>query len=131
MPEGVGYGINEQFSSAGKSVIYIGKHLYALSGNVTTDNNAADLLNFKTGNSYAYCDWEIGYGGQTGDDYQWILYLNEIAISSIVQDQSKLLGDLPRKILIPPQSTVRITGANVSDTTNNAIWAVVVGRVYG
>jgi len=110
--------------------IYLGEHLYGFSGNVTTDDNAQDLLNFTTGKTYAVCDWEIGYGGQTGDDYQWILYLNGIQVASIVQDQSKLLGDLPRKIIIPPLTTVRITGVNVSDTSSNAIWAIIVGRVY-
>jgi len=135
MPEGVGYlGSNTQFSGAGLGVYYINgiknKYLYAYSGSVNVDTTETDLLNFQTGNSIGMCSWEGGYNSTTNADYSFVAYINGILVARFIHDLKSNVSGQPRTLLLPPNSLVRITGQNTGDSSTNAIWSHIIGKVH-
>jgi len=123
-------GSNTQFTTAGLGVTYIKEWLYAYSGSIAVDNTETDLLNFNTGATFAVCSWEGGYNNTSNDDYSFVAYINGILVARFIHDLKVGNTSQPRKLLIPPNSLVRITGQNTANTNTNAIWSHIIGRVY-
>ena len=58
-----------------------------------------------------------------------ILYLNGIAVEQM-SAESKYETNVPRKLVIPPLTNVKITGKNIESSSTNDVGAIIAGRVY-
>ena len=131
MPEGVGYG-TQNTVSIGLNLNIIGRHAYAYSGSVNTDNNETDLLDFTTGNTYMVGKCQPSNNFTGGTDSQFKIYIDGILV--MVTHLASSSTGTPfeeMELIIPPYSTVRVTGANATDSGTIAVMAAITGRIYG
>jgi len=134
MPEGVGYG-PQYTASTGLTLNYIGSHCYALSGAVPCNNNETTLLEFTTAsNSYIVANAQVDYATTIvyTEDVGFQIYFNGTPIYRTALTSAT--GTTPTEeieLLIPPGTTVKITGINLTNTSNRDCAANIVGRIYG
>tara|TARA_R110002012_G_C11310251_1_gene574509 strand:+ start:129 stop:536 length:408 start_codon:yes stop_codon:yes gene_type:complete len=107
------------------------KFAYAYSGIRNIDNTITNLLEFNTNSEYLNISWFVGFGEATGNDYEFICNINNIEVQALIlPDASITYGrDMPFKLIIPPFSTVKITGQNISSTGGKNIWVTLTGEV--
>ena len=133
MPEGVGYG--PQFTaSVGKTLNYIGNHAYAMSGVVGANDDETTLLEFTTASeSYLIGIFQFQYNlPNEGDDMFYQIYMNETLVDGISATSSSDIDySIPRKLLIPPNTTLKVTAENKGGSTSRDQLVHFVGRVYG
>jgi len=133
MPEGVGYG--PQFTaSVGKNLNYIGRHVYAYSGEVSVANTETNLLDFRTGKEYIIGEIQVGSKAGENEDYEFKIYLNDaIVFSHLFNSQgSNTAGEIANfvPIIIPPLTSVKISLDNIADT-DTRVWTVgFTGQVH-
>ena len=128
--------VSASVASAGKSIRYIGNHVYANSGEVTVTNAVGTLLEFVSGTGYIPAFWEVSYtqanGAVASEDYAFYLYFNdELIFSAGVNSSSSGAIRNPLQILIPPFTKVNISAQNQTGTTGHLCYAILTGRVYG
>ena len=137
MPEGVGYG--PQFTaSTGLTLNYVGRHVYAHSGNVLTIASLAfnDLLSFSTGTNYIIGNL-VSYGAtdkanpsQGAHSLTQILF-NGVSLGLIKLESGKegmqAYANIP--LLIPPHTEVVISVAAESAGWNSSV--SFEGKIYG
>ena len=79
MPEGVGYG--PQFTaSVGKTLNYVGKFVYAYSGNVGVTNSETVLLETATGSHVIKGKIQMSYDANASDNYHYKIYFNDVEV---------------------------------------------------
>ena len=107
------------------------KFAYAYSGIRDVTNTITNLLEFNTNSEYLNISWFVGFGETTGNDYEFICNINNIEVQALIlADSSITYGrDMPLKLIIPPFSTVTITGQNISSTGPKNIWVTLTGKV--
>ena len=119
-------------ASPGLGIRYIGNWAYAYSGGVSVNNVETDLLNFTSGSGFIVAIWRADYFENAGDDARWILYFNEVKVSSITANRNYEAGrESPVNIIIPPYTIVKITAQNITDTSVLELMTSLTGRVYG
>lgn len=99
------------------------KYAYCSSGLITVDDTETNLLEFKTDSYYLVGSFQcILITG--GDDFRYYIYFNDVRWSGThINDKSQNYGqDL--LITIPPFTTVKVTAANVTDTSGQNNMAV-------
>jgi len=122
-------GSNATFTGGNKGATYIGDRLYAFSGGVGVAASAITVLDFMTEKGIIACEWRGVYVGSTNADYSWVLYLNGIAVEQM-SATSKYENNVPRKLVIPPLTNVKITAVNIEDSSTNNVGAIIAGRTY-
>jgi len=128
---GGGAGNTVNPSGTGKGLNYVGEFAYAYSGTISVDNNEAILLEFDTGPSVIQADARFAYGAASGDDYLYKVYMNDEVILADASGGTTQAHWFPQyKFIIPPYTKVKLTAANITDTTANDQGVVVSGRVY-
>jgi len=133
MPEGVGYG--PQFTgSTGKTLNYVGNHVYAYSGSI--DNNGSSpsvLLEFTIGGQYMVGIADLVYFTESGTaDAAYTIKLNDLPIYALTLNGNINDSNRPEvDILIPPYSKLTVTGQRISGSGTIAVGATFTGRVYG
>jgi len=123
--------------ATGTGIRYIGTdptYCYSYSGKVSSAGPPTTILGpFTTGSGFIRAEVHFSYtaagGGLTGDDYEWIIYLNDIIIQSLVTTSQA--DHRPRPIIIPPFTKVEIKSDNKSQDVAHDCYAVLTGRVYG
>jgi len=134
MPEGVGYGPQDQFKGSSKSLLQIGNRSYANSGRVDVDNNFTTLLEFRTGELPYKMSMEFTVvsdsGTATSDNYLFTLQLMDEYVGSWVTDNSATISLLmvPITFILPPFTKVRIQAANITDSSSNQVYAWMHGK---
>jgi hypothetical protein len=123
-------------AGTGTSLHYIsnGKvtHAYAYSGVLQVDNNATTLLEFSTGNQYIVATWQI-FMAETNaaDNYRYDCYIDDQIIATLQTTSATEYTPYEEvELILPPFATVKITGRNSTDTSNNGIGSNITGRVY-
>jgi hypothetical protein len=133
MPEGVGYSGSNVVAGAGLDINYVGKHVYAYSGEITFQNAGADALVFTTGNKPMVLNMMVMTNDTDADDFIYDLTLNEVSIAkarftaigmSSLTLPIQLLG-----IVVPPYSNVKLNFKNQTDDTAHTAFAILTGRV--
>jgi hypothetical protein len=110
------------------------KRCYAYSGAVTVTNVVNTLLEFSTNSEYLKVKVGFYSNGISNDDYNQIIYFNDVAVISQTVPQtyqSTATGYQPIELIIPPFTDVKITFANVTDTSSNVWTLALSGEAYG
>jgi hypothetical protein len=132
MPEGKGYG--PQFTaSVGKTLNYLGQHAYAYSGIVSVDDNETTLLEFTSlKNGYLVGAYQPNYESLSGDDFKFLVYINDIVISSVQISASRDYTPYEEiEIIVPPLTTLKVTAQNETGSTATDILALFTARMFG
>jgi len=131
MPEGVGYG-PQYTASVGKSLNYIGQHVYGYSGEITVDNNETNLLDFTSGKEYLVCKVQFSAAHSSGDDYVFRIRFNGIVVQRYITISAFSESDpnQPLYMIIPPLTSVQCSAQNVSDTSSNNQIVAITGKIY-
>jgi len=120
----------------GTTLNYIGGpngHAFSNSGAVACDNNETTLIEARSGADYIVGEVQFNIGADTADDYFFRVYQNNILVNGYLTIGASQGTDSnnPMIVLIPPNTLVKMTAVNTSDSSSNNIFAVLVGRVYG
>jgi hypothetical protein len=132
MPEGVGYG-PQSTASTGINLNYIGDHAYMYTGFTTVDNIKETIASFTTGAFYVLGTFQPQYDTNTAtDNYGFEILLNgEKICSTQITSATDYSPYQEIEILIPPFSNVEITAQNKTDTSDNDVGAIIIGKIYG
>ena len=134
MPETDTTPVSASIASTGKGIRYIGQHAYAMSGLINADENLTTLLDFTTGTGYIEAWVQIYASTTQADDYEINILMNDVKIISSEYEKSysgQFVNGIPRRVIIPPLTQVKITAQNTQGSTHADWSAVVTGRVYG
>ena len=109
------------------------KFAYAYSGGVNVPaSTEATLLEFKNNSEYIVANFQFGiHAKNQSDNSTFILYLNDVVIWYDEKEDTESAGfDSPLIIIIPPFSTIKITGqiTGAGDILHNAN---MTGKVKG
>ena len=120
------------FLAPSKSLVIAGSHCYAYSGETAVTNVLTTLLSFQTGKEYIVGNWFSGFNEVTGNDHEFILFLNGIEVQAIVMADSAITygRDMPIPCIIPPLTLVEIKASNLSSSGPKGVWTSLTGRVY-
>jgi len=116
------------------SLHYIGKHISATSGVVEVGQTPVTVLDFTTAaDSYILGHIQICCDNQVSDNYEYIIKLDGQAVwkqrlTETVQDPFGT--NYPIEIVIPGQTRVEISLANVSQDVSHGWSTILRGRVY-
>ena len=132
-------GSNAPFGGGSKSLVYIGKDVYAYSGIFDLTQSVQTFLDFTTGKGYVNALFQcnggictvsnscVGGGGTSGFDIKF----NGIVVAKLKTDTST--EDTPtttyQKLIIPPYTQVVVSG--ISDTADSSydVTINVIGTV--
>ena len=121
------------FLGPNKGLSIIGGHAAAFSGVVAVTNVAGDLLSFSTGKEYISAEIMFFYSDNSQtDNIKYIVYLNNQIIYSIQLNQATTDpgAQTPLSIILPPLTTLTITGQNITDSDSRDVGATLKGRIY-
>jgi hypothetical protein len=108
------------------------KKAYAFSGYIDVDNNETTLLEFNTNSEYIDAIISVSNASGSGDDMRYYIYYNNVIVFGWYYDSPSYTGNLattPIPLIIPPFTTVKITGDNQSSSSLRPHTAAVAGTV--
>ena len=131
MPEGVGYGPQDQFTGAGKTLNVLGNHIWGLSGQVQYDDNETTFIESETGKYYSDVFIQFSTLAYTADDPTIKVTFNGVLIVGSGHSHTSLseLNNFPLRLLIPPLTVVKVTVTN-QDSTPIQGFVYIKGRIY-
>jgi hypothetical protein len=125
-------------SGTGTSLNYIGDHAYATSGPIISTTGTTTALEFNTGNSYIIALIQFaGYTRPTdaSDGVRGLcsIIINSEKVADLLTDYDtgNMMETSNLKILLPPQSNIKIEAESSDNTGNFSAYVVLTGRVYG
>ena len=80
MPEGVGYGPQDQFSGSGKTLNVLGNHIYGFSGQVEYTNTETTFIESETGKFYSDVFVQYSTLAYSSDDPTVKVYFNGVLV---------------------------------------------------
>ena len=137
MISGAGNPVGGNPAGVGTSINYIGEHVYATSGQLSSNTSAVTHLEFSTGNQYILGRITCFGATKLADVAVGRTSLFEISLDSQVIAGLKLdtaEEDMPTvvytKILIPPFTKVKVDCTSDASTADRLTSVVLTGRVY-
>lgn len=109
------------------------KHAYAFSGEVSvphTGTKTSTLFEGSTNSEYLIAEFTFGAEATT-DNLQWLVYLNDIKVISIVSREPYDFNLSGYKIVIPPFTTFKVTGVNDGGVNSRIFTGSLFAQVYG
>ena len=126
-------GASNPAPGAGKSLNYIGTHIFGYSGIIEVDNTETTLIETVMGTGYAILTLDFGTGSASTRDMQWNVYIDEQNVYSYVSSGTNQAGANPQnscQILVPGYSKFKITSDNLTDANSEKQSVLITGRVY-
>jgi len=111
----------------------LGDHIFGYSGVIGVTNAEKTLILGNTGKYYAVTKVQFLSNMNSGDDYVAKIYLNNVATHEFIisaTHDSAPYGYFPINVIIPPNTEIKITLDNVSDTSSNNWDVQLTGRIY-
>jgi phage-related tail protein len=125
------------FLGTGKSLSVLGEHCYAYSGIVAigaVQNTQYSMLDFTTGKKYIRCELQFApTDAESSNDFQTVIKINGVQVwGELNQETFSRYHDLkqPAIIIIPPNSVVTVTMANVTAASSINWICALTGRLY-
>ena len=109
------------------------KHCYAYSGLLPIPDSNTNLLEFTTGSGYIKAKVIFSSRDSTADDYRAFISLNGQEVFGAFYLNTALgypYGTVPIRLIIPPNTEVKIYMINVSTSSGYNWFASLTGRVY-
>ena len=125
---------NASVASTGLGLRYIGQHCYGYSGPLAIPNSNTNLLKFTTGSGYIKAKVIFSPRDSTADDYRSFISLNDQEVFGAFYTNTALAypyGTVPIRLIIPPNTEVKIYMINTSSSSGYTWFASLTGRVYG
>jgi hypothetical protein len=90
------------------------------------------MLNFTTGSNYVNAIFTYGNSTTSGDDIQFKINLNgeTIMVTHTRGPVNSSNAGLQPYLILPPFSTIEVTGTNFSSSTERLCTVSIVGRIY-
>jgi len=135
MPEGVGYGPNYS-ASTGLELNVVGRHCYANSGPLTSNNSSQTFLNFNTGSFYVVGHLTVTAPVKEGEPSNGRVIAYAMTYNGVIVYTTKCESITENQpvtdrtpILIPPYTSVVVTGT--ADTTASLFFstAQIIGKI--
>ena len=121
-------------ASTGKEIRYVGEFCYGYSGSLTINNVEQTMLESSTGNSLLFVNIQFGNLEHTGQDFLFQVYLNDLLVAGLPAktdaSQSSTSMESGLSIIIPPFTTIKVTGQNKESSTAKDWTTNLTGRVY-
>lgn len=136
MPEGKGYG-PQYTSSVGRSLNYVGKHVYAYSGAHAGNTTPVTALEFTTGSSYIKGVFEIQIALANNSSSNTVsmsnLKFNSELVANLVAGYKGADGITwqPFNAIIPPYTKVTANLFSDEDQAERFMTMSFTGKVYG
>jgi len=110
-----------------------GKNCYAYSGELTFSNTETTLLLFTTTDEPIHAQLSTAYsatdGASTSQDAFFRIYFSDVLLMTITFNESGLYQNTTHyDFIIPPNTTVKITGKNTTDDSSLDFFASIRGR---
>ena len=133
MAEAEGIPPTASTASTGPGIRYIGQHCYAYSGLIKADQTTVrSMLEFVSGTGYLLTEFSFTMAQAVGDDILYSIYLNDILILGLINEQSGYnLNASPWRLNIPPFTKVKVTVKDLTGDNSRDTFAAMTGRVYG
>ena len=125
--------VTNTFPGVSQGLQYIGDYCYAYSGEYDVSNSETTLINTVTGSGIINGQAQFGYGEQTGEDFRYLIYFNDLVImNQVVSGTTDTpIGPMFYALIIPPYTKVKMTAENLSSSNAREQTALVTGRIYG
>ena len=108
------------------------KHAYAFSGIVDVNNSETQLLLLNTQSEYLLAKLTVLQGTTSNEDFLYKVFFNDIAVAQWhclqVTDKESNMPNF-YNLIIPPFTTVKVTGQNTSSATNRNHSATLTAKV--
>jgi len=122
-------------SGTGSGLNYVGDHAYAMSGQVSADDNETTLLEFSTQGNYIVANVQFNSMNELAQECEYRIYINDEVIQNFLAGNNapdyRGKPNNSIEILIPSFSTVKMTAQNNDDSTSLTNQVVtILGRVY-
>ena len=118
------------FLGTSSSLVYVGERCYSYGGAIGVVNSVTTILGpFTTGKFTIVGELQITDSSATNDDIKYNILINGTAVQTYI---SKNAGDslgYPTILVIPPLSTVEVTGYNLTGSGNRIQTAMFTGRI--
>jgi hypothetical protein len=123
----------DTFKGVSNSFQYIGEHVYAYTGSKSFDGNETTVFEATTGSGLINAKIQASVQHDTSDDVLVKLYLNNVQVMGdlITSAPTEVLFFDPFRLLIPPNTTVKITADNEGSTSTLPIYITITGKVNG
>jgi hypothetical protein len=120
------------FKGANKGITYSHGTAYAYSGIVACNDVATTMLEFMTDKNCLKAKFVMGYDHESADNMEFTLFYNNVAVYKVtVDDRAKYTPYSPIDVVIPPNTLVTVTCANIDNTSSRDMTASITGVVYG
>jgi len=118
------------FLGTSSSLIYIGKRCYSYGGAIGVANATTTILGpFTTGKLTIVGELQITDSSATNDDIKYNININGTAVQTFVGKNASEPPGYPTILLIPPLSTVEVTGYNLTGSSSRIQTAMFTGRI--
>ena len=121
-------------TGTGSSINYIGNHVYAYSGEITSGSGTTQtMLNFTTpSNSYIVATIQFGFGGtRANDDERVELLIDEQITASMIFNNNYERAELNDfQVILPGDAKVTVRIVKVSGSADVPSFSWLQGRVY-
>jgi len=125
-------------SGTGTSLNYIGDHVYGTSGAIVSSTAATTALEFNTGSNYIialiqFAGYTIPGNATDGTRGLCSISINSEKVADLLTDydSGNMMETSNLKIILPPQSNIKIETESSDNTGNFSAYVVLTGRVYG
>jgi len=125
--------VSAGIASPGFSIRYIGNWAYAYSGVIGVPNVETTLVESTSGSGIIVGRVQFAYGDQTGENFKYKVFFNDLEIMSNVTSGTTDTPTGPAfyGIIIPPFTIVKLTAENLSAVQARDQSVLLTGRVYG
>jgi len=121
------------FLAPNKGLSIVGDHAYGYSG-VLDISTEIDMLSFTTGNFVFVGTIQFNAMEISGEDFLYQFYLNNIVVQGFVDNDGAYAVPRPPttfiNVIIPPNTQVRATAQNQSDSAQRRQVCNITGRIY-
>ena len=123
---------NSLFAGPGFTLQYIGTHVYAYSGAIGVTDSVTTMFEATSGSGYIVGKMQINYITSTENTIDYLIYLNNDVVQGYPVKGGAIYTepDNPIYLVIPPFTTLKVTGENKSASTSRDHAVTIVGRVY-
>jgi len=126
--------LSSTFTGGNKAFSIYQNKIAGNSGLVFVGNTETDLLNSKTGKYFAKVNVLFSYAvdGSEGDNYVYRIRFNGVVVWQHQVDHSLAHYAYPTRIplILPPNTEMRCTAQNVTDTSGHNQVVTLAGTVY-
>lgn len=128
--------VSASVASTGKSLRYIGSHVYGMSGQISVDDVQLSLIDSTTGSGYIVAEVQFNYGAiDDASDFEYVILFNEerVFIYTVTGAHQSTSSEPDNYInlIIPPFTRLQLAARRRSGSSAQPQFVILTGKVYG